>query len=154
MIPMQACIFACCASIVLIILVCLWVTTKDSEGCGVPLFIWFYVFFGVILLNLIVDFSIVCCGGQNWAMHKLISSAVFGIFLFIWLIYGWVIIGSSDDDCSAHKDTKGWWIFLIIILIFFTIIFAILLCLLCCLCILFCCVANRDDPNRLRGEQI
>ena len=119
-----------------------------------PLFIWFYVFFGLFLLNSIVDFSIVCCGGQNWAIHKLITSAVFGLFLFVWLIYGWVIFASKDDDCGEHKDTKGWWIFLIIILSFFTLMFAILLCILCCLCVLFCFVARQGNDNSLRRDQI
>lgn len=88
-------------------------------------------------------------------MHKLISSCVFGLFLLVWFIYGWVIIGSKDDDCGEHKDTKGWWIFLIIILVFFSIIFSILICALCCLCVIFCFLANREsDENRLRGDQI
>ena len=153
MIPMQACIFACCGSIILIILVCLWVTTKDSGGCGVPLLIWLYVLFTVALVFITIDFCIVCCS-SNWMAHKIITAVVFYLFLFIWFIYGWVIFASKDDDCGDHKETKGWWIFFIIILVFLSLIFAILLCLLCCLCVLFCFLANRSDENSLNRDQI
>jgi hypothetical protein len=51
LIPMQCCGFWYCAVFLLVLITVLWATTKDAEGCGIPLFLWFYVFFAAILIS-------------------------------------------------------------------------------------------------------
>jgi uncharacterized membrane protein len=48
--------------------------------------------------------------------------------LVAWIIYGYVIYFSDDNDCQSHQDTQGWLIFMIILLfigLFVILIFAI-----------------------------
>ena len=97
---------------------------------------------------------ILCCGSESWRTQNIVVSILSGSFLFIWLIYGWVIILSKKDDCGEKEDTKGWYIFLIVILVLFTILFAILLCLLLCICLCLCFLQPGSEDGALRRGQI
>ena len=152
---MQACVFCCCGSLLLILIIVLFTTTKDSQGCGIPLYVWFYVFFSVMLISQFLQLMIICCGAESWRTQNIVLSIVTFTFLFIWLIYGWVIaMSKKGEECGDKEDTKGWYIFLLVILIFFTVIFAILVCLLLCLCCCICFLAQDQPDNRLRSGQI
>ena len=155
MLPIQGCVFCCCASLLLILIIVLWATTKESEGCGIPLYVWFYVFFSVLLISQTLNFIIICCGSESWQTQNIVLSIITFTFLFIWIIYGWVIAMSKDGDkCGDKGDTKCWYIFLLVILILFTLLFAILLCLLLCVCCCLCFLSADQPDNRLRRGQI
>lgn len=92
------CIAAYCTSIVLIVLISLWVTTKDGNGCGVPMIMWFYVLFGVVELYVILLVILLicanrCCGCacDNWGIYMIAFTVGLFTFLVAWGIYGWVI---------------------------------------------------------------
>lgn len=155
MIPMQSCVFCCCGSLLLILILVLFATTRDSEGCGIPLYVWFYVFFSVLLITQFLQLMIICCGAESWRTQNTVLSIITFIFIFIWLVYGWAIaMSKKGNDCGDKEDTKGWYIFLLVILIFFTVIFAILVCLLICLCCCLCFLSGNEPDNRLRSGQI
>lgn len=149
------CQFGCCVVFFLIIIISLWASTKDSEGCGAPVLLWLYVFFIAAFLVQLVNFCILCCGGSSFVAKQLCWMFFSYLFLLIWVIYGWTVYASEDDDCGEKESTRGWWIFFIIILSFITIIFIILILLLCVLGCIICCCINREDPSsNMNGEGI
>jgi len=151
---MQCCGFWCCAVFMGILITVLWATTHESEGCGIPLFVWFYVFFAAFIISGFIQLLIIMCGSSNWIIQNLVWTGIFYVFLIIWLIYGWVIVSKKDQDCITKEDTRGWFIFLYIILVWATIILVILVLILLCLCCCLCFLGAQNDDSNLRRGQI
>jgi hypothetical protein len=141
---MQCCAFWCCTTFLVILLVILWATTKDAEDCGIPLALWFYVFFIAFIISSAVSITIIMCGSRNWVIQNLVWTGIFYLFLFVWFIYGWIIVSKKNQTCIANEDTRGWFIFLYIILVFFTIVFVIMILVLLCLCCCLCFLGAQD----------
>ena len=138
--------FGCCLVIITIILSCLIVTTKDKEGCNVPIITWLFVFFIIVILMYFVTLMVICCNARNWMIQNLCWTIVFYIFILIWVIYGWTLYASEDDNCGEVEATRGWWIFFIIILSFYTAGFLLIIILLAILGCCICCM-SRDDGS-------
>lgn len=122
-----------------IIVAAVWMVKKKS--CDIPLYIWIIGFFGLIIfIYLTVLFWLPGLYSENSKRNA--YCAVFWAILGLWLISGWVIYGymiyfSDDNNCGQKADTRGWMIFMIILLFlgFFYIILAlVVLCCLCCCC--------------------
>lgn len=52
----------------------------------------------------------------------------FGVLLFAWTIYGYVIYFSDDNDCQERPGTSGWLIFMVILMVISLLFFSVLLC--------------------------
>jgi hypothetical protein len=52
--------------------------------------------------------------------------------LVAWIIYGYVIYFSDDNDCQTHSDTSGWLICMIILLFIGLFIILAFTCAIIC----------------------
>jgi hypothetical protein len=112
---------------------------KKKQGCGIPLMEWFIIEYTLTILKFFGLLFLPCF--VHSCITRLPHYAIFYYFTFawiqvIWMIYGYSIYFSDDNNCAQNPDTYGWTIFFIILLfigLFFiigTIIYSI-----CCCCL-------------------
>jgi len=119
--------------------------SKNKEPCGINVIFWVEIFWIIILVRSVLVLQIV------WIVRCEVSP----VFIFIyygvvyvlalivavaWLIYGYTIYFSPENDCQSNHEQFGWLVFMVILLFFgfFTIcMLAILICIgICVLCLL------------------
>ena len=116
------CYFLCCwmwvfLIIMTVLLIVLENARKKSDGCGIPVFEWLEVYFGLIFgLPVILSFSL-CCAKSS--IKCFVCWLLWG--LWIWLVafftlvcVGWSLYFSEGNNCSAHTDTNVAAVFMII----------------------------------------
>ena len=129
---------------------------NNSEGCGIPVFTWLQVYFAITLLASIIFFPVLLC---LKCTHPLKAIAL-GMFLYLiviitlasWVIYGYVLYFSDDNNCTDHYDTTVASVFMCIFMILGLIVIAS--AVICCFAIpiLYCTVISpaidgKGDPN-------
>jgi hypothetical protein len=137
--------------ILAILLGVLETSRKKSEGCGIPVFAWLEIWFSIVLtIPTVLSFSLCCAKSYIpaflcwiiWSLWVMLLTAM------SWLIYGWALWFSDDNDCGNHQDTNTAKVFMIIILILglFFMIFAI--CGIVLLPCAWCLVARTESESR------
>ena len=119
------------AIILLIILLIAEYYRKSGVSCGIPVILWVEIFFaiylGLFIFNLFMLIVLYNCYNDH-IKYQIAMYIVFGVLLFAWLIYGYVIYFSSDNDCQEHAGTSGWLIVMVILMVLALLLFTILLC--------------------------
>lgn len=95
---------------------------ENTEGCGIDVYTWLQVFLSLVTLGACILLPILCC---LMTMHPLnaLSCALLGICLLTvaiatWIVYGYYIYFSDDNDCQEKYDTAVALVFMCIFLIF------------------------------------
>lgn len=121
-----------------IVIICAWYWQETKDGCGIPLYYWIMVEFLLTIVKVFGLFLVVCMITR--CIRKVAHFAM-AYFLLIsllqvaWLIYGYTLYFSDDNDCAQKEDSYGWLIFFIILLfigLFFILSVLILLIVACC----------------------
>ena len=119
------------AIILLIILLIAEYYRKSGVSCGIPVILWVEIFFaiylGLFIFNLFMLIVLYTCWNDH-VKYQIAMYIVFGVLLFAWIIYGYVIYFSADNDCQDHPGTSGWLVFMVILLVLGLLLFTILLC--------------------------
>lgn len=117
--------------ILLIILLIAEYYKKTGVSCGIPVILWVEIFFaiylGLFIFNLFMLIVLYNCYNDH-IKYQIAMYIVFGVLLFAWLIYGYVIYFSEDNDCQEHAGTSGWLIVMVILMVLALLLFTILLC--------------------------
>lgn len=107
--------------------VLLW-AKNNSEGCGIEVFTWLQVYLSIATLGFCILLPILYCLFTKHPLDAFACTICSILFLTIalaaWVIYGYVIYFSPDNDCQKKYDTSVALIFMCIFLIFG-------LCLIC-----------------------
>ena len=106
-------------SILLIIVLICELSRRGNKGCGIPVIFWIEIFFVIWLSKSTFGLNIIWIlrTHYEYRIHfYIITWLLFTAILVAWIIYGYVIYFSDDNDCQTHSDTSGWLIFMIILL--------------------------------------
>uniref|UniRef100_A0A7S3FZK8 RING-type domain-containing protein n=1 Tax=Strombidium rassoulzadegani TaxID=1082188 RepID=A0A7S3FZK8_9SPIT len=139
-------------TILLILLLVLEYFRNNGNQCGIPLLFWLEIFFVIALSRSIFNLNIIWIVRYryNWRIPFYIGSFLFFTALLVaWIIYGYVLYFSPDNDCQSHSDTTFWLVVMILILfvgLFIMLVFFIILC--CGPCLYF---YLRDQQDSRRG---
>ena len=86
----------------LIVVIC-DIYRQKNEDCGIPVILWCEIFFGICLLKtILVSFSyfgINSCSGACVGTWYIVASAIGILLIFAWVIYGYVIYFSEENEC-------------------------------------------------------
>lgn len=109
------------------------------KGCGIPLYIWIIGDLSLSILTFTFLLFIPCMFPRYFMHVRTLLIVWVLVFYWIhtgWIVWGYVIYFSDDNDCATKNYTRGWMIFMIILLFLglITVIMAIILlfCLCCC----------------------
>ena len=95
---------------------------NESEGCGIDVFFWLQVHLGLVLLGGILFLPVLCYLRYNHPAKALCMFLVIALILLIaiaaWIVYGYFIYFSDNNDCTNHKETSVGLVFMCIFLIF------------------------------------
>ena len=124
---------------------------QKNEDCGIPVVLWCEIFFGICLLKTILVsfayFGINSCSGSCVLKWYIVASAIGLLLIFAWVIYGYVIYFSEDNECQSSSENFGWLVLMVLILFF--VIFALILVLigLCVLSCVICCIGQERSDS-------
>lgn len=121
-------------SILLIIVLICEICRHNTKGCGIPVIFWIEIFFVIWLTKSTFGLNIIWIlrTHYQYRIHfYIITWLIFTAILVAWIIYGYVIYFSDDNDCQ-NSDVNGWLIFMIILL--FIGLFVILVFTLAIIC--------------------
>ena len=111
---------------------------RKKPGCGIPILEWIIVEFTLTILKYFTLIFLACFVFRCITRIPHFFFAWFLIFSWIqvsWMIYGYSIYFSDENDCSQHPETYGWTIFFIILLfIGLLFIIQVVIYTLCCCC--------------------
>mgnify|MGYP002633244923 CR=1 FL=1 len=71
-----------------------------------------------------------------------------------WIIYGYTLYFSDENDCQANPDTAGWLIFMIILLIFGLLFLIMILIGMCILGCILCLMGKKGEEESERTSGI
>lgn len=99
----------------------IWWAKNNTEGCGIDVFTWLQVFLSIATLGTLILCPILCCMRANHPLTAittiLVLTCLLTIALAAWVIYGYVIYFSDDNDCQKMYDTSIALVFMCIFLI-------------------------------------
>jgi len=148
-------------TLLLILLLILEYQKKNGNSCGIPLILWLEVFFFIILISGLFELNLIwitrCC--HRYRIHYfLIQGGILAILVTSWLIYGFIIYFSDDNDCQKNNDTCFWLVIMCIILFFGIFYILAVCCLICCGPFIYCYIRNlmeqQQGPTHISGGQI
>ena len=151
--------------VLLILLLILEYYKNNGNSCGIPLYTWLEIFFIIYCLQSVWNLNMLWITryAHRYRIHFVIGSAIlFGLAIVIWVIYGYSIYFSDENDCQKNSDTCFWLVIMIIILfigLFWIIAFC---CLICCGPFLYCYYRrlmedyeqSQRGPTHISGSQI
>ena len=152
------CLVFCGLGCFLIFFLVLADAKSKSEGCGIPVFTWLQVYFGLALLGSLIFAPALLCLKCS---HPLKAIALF-MFLYLvfliliasWLIYGYTLYFSEENNCTDHYDTTVASVFMCLFMIFG--LFLICIAVICCFAIpiIYCTVISPalDDMDNKKSE--
>jgi len=129
---------------------------RTHTGCGIPVVLFCEVVFILGFVNELLLIPILCMTGNavRIGIYYSIVSVSFLLVFIGWVIYGYVIYFSDDNNCQDNPHTAGWLIFMIILLfvgILVMIFLAFIFCLLCCVC---CMDKKQQGENEEQATRI
>jgi hypothetical protein len=99
----------------------LWWAKNNTNGCGIDVFTWLQVFLGISTLGSCILLPIVFCLMTQHPLDAfacaLCSACFLTIALAVWIIYGYVIYFSPDNNCQRAYDTSVALVFMAIFLV-------------------------------------
>jgi hypothetical protein len=99
----------------------LWWAKNNTQGCGIDVFTWLQVFLGISTLGSCILLPIVFCLMTQHPLDAfacaLCSFCFLTIALAVWIIYGYVIYFSDDNNCQRAYDTSVALVFMAIFLV-------------------------------------
>ena len=130
---------------------------QSVDDCGIPVILWNEVFFGILLLKLILVsstyFCLSSCSAKSVGIWYIVSSAIGLLLAFAWVIYGYVIYFSDENECQESPDNFVWLVLMVIIIFLFIFALIILLIMLCFVSCLLCCLGKeRTDQAKAKVD--
>lgn len=89
-------------SILLIIILITEISRRNSKGCGIPVILWIEIFFIIYLTKSTFGLNIIWIlrTHYDYRIHFYIFTwLLFTAILVAWIIYGYIIYFSDDNDC-------------------------------------------------------
>ena len=136
---------------------------SKSEGCGIPVWTWLEVYFALSLLFSFFLMPFFLClrvmhplKALSWLLVLIL---IWAILLASWIIYGYSIYFSEDNNCNEHADTSVALVFMCIFLIFGLLIILVAAILLFAVPIIYCCfikptIDAMNDKKKMLGSVV
>jgi len=145
--------FAIFGLLYLVIIIILEWQRQTKPGCGIPVVLWCEVTFIIFFVQELLKLPILCMLRHPGRIEKYMITVILVILVVAisWIIYGYTIYFSDENNCQEVPATAGFLILMIILLflgIFIMLAFLVLLCLFCCMCGMLANSSSEGEGNK------
>jgi len=78
------------------------VSHMNGDNCGIPVHLWLEIYFLIIIIGSFITLNVIWMAYTKpyWAYHfEFWRRVSFFIILVVWIIYGYILYFSDDNNC-------------------------------------------------------